>query len=161
MRSRAKGHRRPETESELNLIPVMNLFVCLIPFLLMAAAFTQMGAVDAETPSRSDGSETAQESREQTLDLIVQVDSDFVRINGFTNSFSHKVEELSANFSITDVDGLKLGLEEILETHPEIHSTLFRVGGDTAYDSAIQVLAQLRQMSGLGKLILATQVVQP
>ena len=40
-----------EEDHDLNLIPVMNLFMVLIPFLLMGAAFFHMAVIPTSTPS--------------------------------------------------------------------------------------------------------------
>ena len=49
--------RREETDADLNLLPVMNLFVVLIPFLLMGISFLQIGALSASTPVATMGGE--------------------------------------------------------------------------------------------------------
>jgi biopolymer transport protein ExbD len=159
VRSRERGHRRPEVLEELNLIPVMNLFVCLVPFLLLTAAFVHMGAVDAEMPSRSQSQGEKTEST-QNIDLIIQVDSEFVRINGFQNSFKTKISDLETTHKIDDLTSLGAQLAIVQEQYPDIDSTLYRVGGNVPYDKAIQILATLRRNQGIGRLVLATEVVK-
>jgi biopolymer transport protein ExbD len=39
--------------SDLNITPVMNLFVCLIPFLLISAVFVQLSVIETNAPSRT------------------------------------------------------------------------------------------------------------
>ena len=51
--------RRADTEADLNLLPIMNLFVVLIPFLLMGISFLQIGALSASTPIATSGGEDA------------------------------------------------------------------------------------------------------
>ena len=51
--------RRVEPEADLNLLPIMNLFVVLIPFLLMGISFLQIGALSASTPVATTGGEEA------------------------------------------------------------------------------------------------------
>ncbi len=44
---------RPETEprpDELNLVPIMNLVVCLIPIVLLGTSLIQVGVVEVEAP---------------------------------------------------------------------------------------------------------------
>ena len=47
--------RRKREEAEINLLPIMNLFVVLIPFLLMGVSFLQIGALGASTPVMGSG----------------------------------------------------------------------------------------------------------
>ena len=44
------GNGYPETE-DVNLVPIMNLFVVLIPFLLMSAAFFHISVINASVPA--------------------------------------------------------------------------------------------------------------
>jgi len=44
------GDGYPQTE-DVNLVPIMNLFVVLIPFLLMSAAFFHISVINASVPA--------------------------------------------------------------------------------------------------------------
>ena len=159
MRTRNHGNRRPQEAEELNLIPVMNLFVCLIPFLLMSAAFVQLGAVDAETPSR--GAPASEESAEvkQEIRLIVQVDSKHIRLSAFSDAYQTRLPDYDQMIAMDDRSALQERLKEIAEA-TQVHSTLFRVESETAYSSAIGVLQEIRQTENIGKVVLATEVVR-
>ncbi|PID38590.1 MAG: hypothetical protein CSB49_04815 [Proteobacteria bacterium] len=52
---------RPRTSEpeDLNLIPLMNLFVTMIPLLLMSAAFYHIGMISTSVPTQSDGESDA------------------------------------------------------------------------------------------------------
>ncbi|MFH1132792.1 MAG: biopolymer transporter ExbD [Pseudomonadota bacterium] len=47
-------HPRKSGVSDLNLIPLMNLFVTMIPLLLLTAAFYHIGMVSASVPTHSE-----------------------------------------------------------------------------------------------------------
>jgi biopolymer transport protein ExbD len=65
--------RRAREDVEVNLIPVMNLFVTLIPFLLLAAAFYHVGVIATSLPSQTDEtSDIAAEQRKVTVNLLIQ-----------------------------------------------------------------------------------------
>jgi biopolymer transport protein ExbD len=65
--------RRAREEIEVDLIPVMNLFVTLIPFLLLAAAFYHVGVIPASLPSQTDkASDIAAEKRSVTVNLLIE-----------------------------------------------------------------------------------------
>lgn len=51
--------RRRREDAEINLLPIMNLFVVLIPFLLMGVSFLQIGALGASTPVMGGGQGTS------------------------------------------------------------------------------------------------------
>jgi hypothetical protein len=139
----------------------MNLFVCLIPFLLMSAAFVQLGAIDAETPSRGTPSEVTEAADPKPeLRLIVQVDEKLIRVSAFSDAYKTRVEKHSQSIAIDDLSSLETAIEEITSDKVEILTTLFRVEGNTPYSSALAVLGSLRKSEGLGKVVLATEVVR-
>ena len=45
--------RRSEEDTDLNMVPVMNLFMVLIPFLLMSASFMHIKAINTSIPVHS------------------------------------------------------------------------------------------------------------
>jgi len=47
--------RKAQPEADINLLPIMNLFVVLIPFLLMGISFLQVGSLDGSTPVMAGG----------------------------------------------------------------------------------------------------------
>lgn len=59
----------------MNLIPVMNLFVTLIPFLLLAAAFYHVGVIPTSLPSQTDEtSDVADNTRSVTVNVVIEPD---------------------------------------------------------------------------------------
>ena len=81
MRRHEKGH----DETDINLIPLMNVFCILIPFLLLSAVFVQLSIIDTNLPSafaESDNTtevETSPTPEVKKLNLTV-----LVRKDGFT-----------------------------------------------------------------------------
>ena len=68
-------YRKAKEEIEVNLIPVMNLFVTLIPFLLLAAAFYHVGVIPTSLPSQTDQkSDIAADVKSVTVDLLIAED---------------------------------------------------------------------------------------
>lgn len=60
-------------ETQLNLIPIMNLFTALIPFLLMSAAFFHMAVIQVTVPVASTSGETDVEKEEEKITLTVRL----------------------------------------------------------------------------------------
>jgi biopolymer transport protein ExbD len=48
--SRASRRRASEEDTELNMVPIMNMFMVLIPFLLMSASFIHIKAINTSVP---------------------------------------------------------------------------------------------------------------
>ena len=56
-----------------NLIPIMNLFTALIPFLLMSAVFYQVSVIQISVPVASSDGETDVAKKEDTITLTMQI----------------------------------------------------------------------------------------
>jgi hypothetical protein len=68
--------RRTEEIQELDLLPVMNLFMVLIPFLLMGAAFFKIGVIPSSIAAHVPDEEAELPPTDRvTLHLIVKPDS--------------------------------------------------------------------------------------
>ncbi|MFZ5518224.1 MAG: ExbD/TolR family protein [Candidatus Zhuqueibacterota bacterium] len=65
-----------QEEAELNMTPVMNLMVCLIPLLLTSAQFIKIGIIDLNLPPAIGASVSQMEAPKETekkLDLAVTI----------------------------------------------------------------------------------------
>ncbi len=74
----SKRKRRPDaTEPDLNLTPIMNLMVVLIPLLLSSAEFVKLGMIELNLPPAAGAAATAvsqmPQETEKKLDLTVTV----------------------------------------------------------------------------------------
>lgn len=75
--------RKKLKQKDLDLLPIMNLFTILIPFLLSMAAFQKLAIVEVNLPERSDmimTDEPPPEPDDQALNLTVAISGDYVQI---------------------------------------------------------------------------------
>lgn len=155
-----KKMRRKDTEAEeMNLIPVMNLFVCLIPFLLLTASFVRLGAVESELPKNGKALEQ-KDSTAKSLDLIFQMDGDKVIVTAFRNGFQEQVPEVKASFLSTESEKLDSYVNELAEKYESLKSSLFRAGSKTRFEDAVKVLATIRKNESIKSVVLATDVLE-
>lgn len=69
------SYRRTLAEvEELNMIPVMNLFIVLIPFLLSAAAFYQVAVIPTSTPQQVAQPGGADDPTAVMVNLVIRAD---------------------------------------------------------------------------------------
>ncbi|NLB62973.1 MAG: biopolymer transporter ExbD [Fibrobacter sp.] len=78
----AKSRFKSEEPPELDLLPIMNLFSILIPFLITIASFQKLGIVEVNLPERSDMvmGEDNPEPDEQALNLTVAITDSYLQI---------------------------------------------------------------------------------
>lgn len=65
---------------DLNLVPIMNLVVCLIPMVLLGMSLVKVGVVNVNAPKFGQGAATPEESDKKPLNLTVAVGADGFRI---------------------------------------------------------------------------------
>lgn len=68
-----KYRQARDQEVELNLTPIMNLFVAMIPFLLMCASFYTVSVVNASVPVESEGGESDIAKGDDKVTLAVEI----------------------------------------------------------------------------------------
>lgn len=82
MARRPSSKKKFSTDIEdLNLVPIMNLVVCLIPMVLFGASFVKLGVVNVNTPKFGMGKSEAVESDEKPLNLTVALADDGFRLS--------------------------------------------------------------------------------
>ena len=143
-------YRVAREEVEVNLIPVMNLFVTLIPFLLLAAAFYHIGVIATSLPSQTDeASDIAADRKSVTVNLLVEPESIQV-------SASNAVldEETLAELSITipkndkgfDLELLGKALHEIKLRYQNSDTVIVLPSDDIEYQDIVRILDASREM---------------
>jgi biopolymer transport protein ExbD len=65
---------------DLNLVPIMNLVVCLIPMVLLGMSLVKVGVVNVNAPKFGQGAATPEDSDKKPLNLTVAVGADGFRL---------------------------------------------------------------------------------
>lgn len=67
------GKKRHGQMEDLDLVPIMNLVTILIPFLLMAASFVTLAAIDSTLPALGEPQPSTEKPDEEPLNLSVAI----------------------------------------------------------------------------------------
>lgn len=155
-RKNKRRETRNTAEEELNLIPVMNLFVCLIPFLLLTATFAQFGSLRAELPKGASSQDIQNQKESKGISIIFELNKEAVKIRAFTNSFQTELTELADEFSVDQPEALLTHINRILEKHPKLESSLFKASGSSKYQKVIEAMSLVQNHPKMTELTLAT-----
>ncbi|MEM7447631.1 MAG: biopolymer transporter ExbD [Myxococcota bacterium] len=139
-------YRRTREAVELDLIPVMNLLVILIPFLLMGASFFHIGIIPASLPSHTVADPPPEPPAEITLNLVVKANQleftasspelDEAALQGLARSFSWT--GVSSGAAVQQyVKGLK-------RRFPTSDTVIVLPESDIKYERLVQVLDAVR-----------------
>ncbi len=154
---RMRNQESDHSEYELNLVPMLDMFLSLIPFLLVSAVFVNYGGLMVEAPSFSAQASTpATTLLAKELDLAVKVTEGNVKITAYSKGFLAKMANLQGDFKADDRAGLELYLAEMKKNH-KIASILFHVDPQIPYQKAVTVLQALRSSELSRHIVLAVR----
>lgn len=142
--------QRARKEVDVDLTPVMNLFVTLIPFMLLGAAFYHVGVIPTSFPSQTDQkSDVATQTTAVTVDLLIEVNS--IEVSAANPNIPEKdLEELNLTLSRGaqgfDLDLLSRALDAIKKRYPESDTVIVLPTDDVAYEDIVKVLDAAREL---------------
>ncbi|MBD3419883.1 MAG: hypothetical protein GF398_07185 [Chitinivibrionales bacterium] len=127
---------------ELDVTPVMNLFMVLIPFLVSMAVFTHISVIDFSLPGAADETE-ASESAEATkeLDISIVVTQKGFRIVG-TGKKLDLVDKIRGRYHF---EQLRVLLKAIKFEYPSQKSVVLVLESDVLYDDIVKFMDVCRE----------------
>lgn len=160
-------NRKLNHETELNLVPMLDLFLSLIPFLLMSTVLASFGGIVVEAPSYAPSTQAqtekpklAESTANLELDIAVQIKNGQVSVLGYKRGFESRVEDVKGEFELKNVEGLRAFLSELHHKYSKIHSSLFHASPETRYEDAVLVLNVIRSTEVSQNLVLAVGAVR-
>jgi biopolymer transport protein ExbD len=89
-RSLLRSKRKASEDDELNMVPIMNMFLVLIPFLLMSASFFHIKAINTSLPVLADGLKNEGQKQDVKVTLIVALKPDSISLSAISEDLSHE-----------------------------------------------------------------------
>ncbi len=142
--------RHTEEEIEVNMVPIMNMFLVLIPFLLMSASFFHLKAINTSAPVQGESvvSDAAEKNRKVTV--IAEIKKNRIQLTA--NSEAVLNEELKKlEYQIKNekqkeyrFDQMTLVLQKIKESYPQSDTVIIIPDKDVVYDTIIQAMDAAR-----------------
>ncbi len=143
VRRTGRSYRRL-IEADIEMLPLMNLFIVLIPMLLLSAVFVEVTAIDMAMPG-ADPSESAPE--EEPFRLSVEIAPDAYVIDG--NRVDRRVIDWGTPAGTPSPDAahetLRAALAGIAERHPENRAVQILSRPRTRYREIIAVMDASRE----------------
>ncbi|MFH1673942.1 MAG: biopolymer transporter ExbD [Pseudomonadota bacterium] len=152
MIKRNLGRKKTKKTIELCMTPTLNLFIVLIPFLLLTATFVQTSVIDLFLPYGSQ--QTTPEPKEKE-----KVSQDTFLIlciapKGFYLLASDRLLKIIPKDAEYDFDKLETALRKVKETFPERQTVIIESEDTVIYDHIIHVMDRCRAC-GLMNITLA------
>ncbi len=78
---------KSEEDTELNMVPIMNMFMVLIPFLLMSASFYQIKAINTSVPVHADThAGNLSNNEKEKITVVLELKEKEIRISGLSET---------------------------------------------------------------------------
>lgn len=149
MRDR-RGYRKI-VEADLDIMPLMNLFVVLIPMLLLSAVFVEIHAIEMDLP----GEGIASDAERPALDLSIRLEPDRYVING------NRLRVRTVDRSAEDADEQLLAvLTAIRASNPDERAVRIESPDAARYQDLVRVMDVARS-TGLDAIGLARHPESP
>jgi biopolymer transport protein ExbD len=146
MARRRSRSKRQATEDDLELLPLMNLFVVLIPMLLLSAVFIELAVIKMNLPSDE---ATPPKSEAEKLGLSIAITDEQFVVKGRrlpTTSIDRATEDAE--------ERLRGTLAGLTEQYPEEHAVVILSQAETRYDDIVSVMDVSRE-TGFGNISLS------
>ena len=154
-RSKRKTLTREVLAADVDLTPIMCLFIILVPLLLLSAVFERLSALQVHLPEASTIEETEKSEEGPTgiveLRLLVKVDG-----LGLEGTLSHDpagkekelYEDMGYDFpmqgDLYDLDKLRETLRDLKGKYPRHEQIVFLVDDKVSYDIIVQAMDTCR-----------------
>lgn len=142
-RSRSQGKA---AEDDLELLPLMNLFVVLIPMLLLSAVFIELAVIKMNLPSDD---AVPPKSDAERLGLSIAITDEQFVVKG------RRLQTTSIDRIAEDAEEqLRGALAGVTERFPDEHAVVILSQAETRYDDIVAVMDVSRE-TGFGNISLS------
>lgn len=154
--------REMEDDCEPNLTPIMNMFLVLIPFLLMSASFYHVKAVNTSVPVLAESVERAEENNPISVTVIVELKKDSLKVSAMSDKLTgdelnqFKIEYPMDSEGSYPLEKFSVHLQGIKDQYPKSDTLILIPNNNTDYNTIILAMDSARKA---GEIILFPNVV--
>jgi biopolymer transport protein ExbD len=149
----SKRRRNSDDDTELNMIPIMNIFLVIIPFLLTSISFYHIKAISTSVPAMADSSQQLMKSEKIKLTVIVELRQSDMRLSATSEEIDpqalEKFEELISlsQKGVYPLNKLNEYLQSIKLRHPASDTLILIPDEAVKYESIIQAMDAARKFN--------------
>jgi biopolymer transport protein ExbD len=147
----ARGNRRARgvVDCDLELRPLMNVFIVLIPMLLMSAVFMEIRVIEMSQPHAAAASSTATPTKPLELTLRIAGGQYVLGGNGIEAAVFTRTRVDAAGTLDADTNArLTQALARLVAAHPENHEIRIVAQSGTRYQELVSLM-DLARAAGL------------
>lgn len=133
---------------ELNLIPIMNLMITLIPFLMLGAAFYHLGVIPTSLPDKVEAAAEPPKEAVVTLNLVIEAQRMILTASSAAvdqDTLDALRVELPATPQGHDLKALVAQLVQIKGRYPKSDTLVVLPDGQLKYAELVEILDATRE----------------
>jgi biopolymer transport protein ExbD len=141
-----KGVMRKRTGDgdDLQMTPIMNVFLILVPFLLLTASFVKIAILEMSLPALSQQEPSQAVKQEPPKQLVLNMLA--IRQNGFElKSPTFNFPFIAKKDEQYDLEQLKANLQQIKNKFPDSEDVVIQPEDAIKYDIVIKVMDRCRE----------------
>ena len=146
------GRRRGNSEEDVDvdMVPVMNMFLVLIPFLLMSASFIQLKVINTSVPVQANSTSGPLEKKAIKLTVIAEIKKVSIQMSTISDDLEGEVldkwsarldNQKDGQYPLTQVAAYLLKIKDL---YPESDTLIIIPDENIMYDTIIQVMDAAR-----------------
>ena len=149
----AKGRRRTDDDPELNMIPIMNIFLVIIPFLLTSVSFFHIKAISTSVPVLADSSHSTDKKSEIKLTVIVEMQPTELHLSAISEELrSEELQEYDRRIKlkaagIYPLSELNKYLQSLKNIYPTSDTLILIPDNTVIYESIIHAMDAARNFN--------------
>ena len=152
-----------EDDGEPNLVPIMNMFLVIIPFLLMSASFYTIKAVNTSIPVLSNSiDKPVAETQQISLTVVAEIKKESIKVSVLSDKLTAKeLEEFKTVYTVEGnsgypMDKFSMHLQNIKIKYPKSETLILIPDSSIDYETIIRAMDTARKT---GEITLFPNVV--
>jgi len=146
-------HRRDDEDTDINMIPIMNIFLVIIPFLLTSVSFFHISAINTSVPVMADSADNeAKPVEDIKVTVMVEVKSNGLRLSATAEDLEpEQLSQFELTLKSDDAGQYPLFefnhyLQSIKTAYPASSTLILIPDGEVIYETIIQAMDAARKV---------------
>jgi biopolymer transport protein ExbD len=135
-----------EEQTDIDMVPVMNMFLVLIPFLLMSVSFFHIKAINTSVPVLSQSQDGGDKPISEKVTAIVEIEPNGFHVSAISDSVAYEeLDKWDAFVARKEqaeypLDQLVVQLTKLKLRYPASDTLIIIPDGTVIYDTIIQAM---------------------
>jgi biopolymer transport protein ExbD len=136
-----------DTDTDIDMVPIMNMFLVLIPFLLSSASFFDINAIHTSVPVKQTNAtqDKLQANKEKTVIPVIEMQANKIVLYALSEHLTAKdlskwdmsFQKQGMDFPLTDIQTY---LQDMKNQYPKSDTILVIPDDDILYETIIQTM---------------------